>query len=229
MKLLLGFLTGILLGAACGLGLIYFNPLIGNAPAPDVAGTEPLRYSLNGPHLLASTHNDLLPLPVAPSNAPLLWESGIRGSWLEVLVLEDGTGVPGGIATRLSVPSARSNAVSAGLITDDHWLITVPGRGLLYAHGRSNVWPALKDTVVGVDLLGRKWAGSKRYDLAARPARNGAEVLGLSGEFAGYHGNLNEILEIDGYPEPGFGGLKAEVRLDLIEPEAASLQENAGD
>jgi hypothetical protein len=222
MRLLLGFLIGALLGAGCGVGVIYINPLIATAPVPADAGPQALRYSLGGPHLLASTHNELLPLPVTPADTPLLWESGVRGSWLQLLVLEDATGAPGGVATRLNVPAERSNGLTAGLITGDQWLITVPGRGVLYARGRSNVWPIVKDTVVRVDLLGRDWVGPERYDLLSGSTGPGAEVFGISGEFTGQSGTLKEVLELDDYPGTGLAGLRAEVRLDLTGPEEAA-------
>lgn len=219
MKLVFGFLIGVMLGGVCGVSLVYFNPLISTAAPPRVAGTtSALRYSLEGPHLLASTHNEVLPLPVVPERTPLVWESGVRGSLLQVLVLEDGTGVPGGIATRLSVPSTRSNGLTAGLITDDQWLITVPGRGILYARGRSNVWPVLKDTILNVDMLGRDWAGPRRYAMSDGQPGSGARIVGLTGELAGYGGALTEVIQIDDYPGVGLRSLKAEVRLDFEAP-----------
>ena len=224
MKLLFGLLVGVVLGAVCAGALVYFNPLIVAGQPPGEPKSQAMRYSLSGPHLLASTHNELLPLPVEPDGTPRVWESGVRGSWLQVLALENATGVPGGVATRLSVPSTRSNGLTAGLLTDDQWLITVPGRGTLYAYGGSNVWPVLKDTVLQVDVLGREWAGPRRYSLLRSPAGRVAEVTGLTGDFAGVVGTLAEVLKIGDYPGTGLAGLEAEVELELSAPEATAAE-----
>jgi len=228
MKYLLGFLVGILLGAACAFGLVYLNPLIVGSPAPAGPDSPMLRYSLDESHLLASTHNELVALPVVPADAPRLWESGIRGSWLQALALEDESGGLGAIATRLSVPSVRSNAIMAGLVTDDRWLITLPGRGILFAYGGSNIWPLLKDTALSVDILGREWAGPQRYGMLTSSGGGSAAVIGLSGEFIGLGGALSEVLAIEDYPGKGLAGLNAALDLDLANPDAPDSSGVAG-
>lgn len=210
MKYLLGFLIGLLLGCASAAGLIYVNPLIAGGETTAAAAGSSLDYSLSGDGLIASAHNRWPRVPVRPGGIPQLWESGLRGAWLQSFVLRAQDGTPAAVATRLMVPSTASNAIVGGLLTEDHWLITYPGRGSVVAAGASNVWPILRDTLVRVDLLGRAWSGNAEYSMLTGGA---AEVTGVAGSLSGRSGVLTEVVALRDYPSIGFGGLSGRIEI----------------
>jgi len=95
-------------------------------------------------------------LPVVPADVPLLWEKGIKGSLLTALPLRDAAGRLAAFGTRITVPSAATELLLAGVLVDEFWLISVPGQGSLFMHAVNNEWPLLRDTLVRVDLLRRE-------------------------------------------------------------------------
>jgi hypothetical protein len=208
MKYLFGFLLGLVLGAVCAAALIYFNPLIAGGATPAAATSTSLDYALSGDRLVTSSHNRWSRVPIRPADVQQLWEGGLNGSWLQSFVLSGQNGAAAAVATRLLVPSSASNGVTAGLLTEDYWLITFPGSGTLVAEGRSNVWPVLRDTLLRVDLLGRAWAGRTEYSLLTGAA---AEVTGVAGAFSGRSGVLTEAVALEDYPRTGFGGLSGRI------------------
>lgn len=213
MKYLLALAIGLLLGAATGAALIYFNPMIMGASASPPAAGVSFDYALDGGRrVLVSTRDSVPGLPLTPARQPALWERGIRGSVLESVVLADDSGAAAAVATRLVVPSSASDAVRAGILTDDHWLITLPGRGSVIAAGQSNIWPLLRDSVVRVDLLKRPWEGAKRYSLLRG---GGADVTGASGEYLGIRGVMSESVALDDYAQSGFAGLAGQIGIEL--------------
>jgi hypothetical protein len=215
MKYLLSLVFGLVLGAACASAVVYWNPLSVTDNTSAAGDTPTFRYSLSEPHLLASTHNEFLSLPLMPSSVPLLWESGVRGTSLQVLALSDQSGDLAAVATKLSVPSVESNAVTKGLLIDDYWMITMPGRGSLLVQGQSNIWPLVRDTLLSVDTLGREWAGPANYAPLMGQSGRAALVIGLSGELAIAGGTMAEKIAIDNYSRYGFESLNGALTLNL--------------
>lgn len=215
MRYLLGLVFGLLLGAAAGAAIVYFNPLILDTARLSPDAVAPLNYSLGDERLLVSTEEGLPRVPIVPAGAPRLWERGIRRTWLQSFVITDGDGAPAAVASKLVMPSPDSNAFEAGLITDDAWLITFPGRGSIVAAGQSNVWPLLRDSALTVDLLNRPWTGPKAYGMLDGGT---ARVAGVSGDLAGRTGILTEILVLDDYPRTGFGGLVGHLDVSFDPP-----------
>jgi hypothetical protein len=84
-------------------------------------------------------------------------------------------------------------------LVDDYWLISVPGAGTVFMHAINNQWPLVRDTVVWVDLLNRKWNGPVQYDPTTGPADSGAEVIGLTGSLADLRGVGHEHLSLESY------------------------------
>lgn len=217
MKYLLAFLVGILLGAAAAGALVFFNPLIaGSTDARPPAGWT-LGYEFPEPSSLLLSHNEQLGLPAIPPDVPLLWESGIKGTVLDVLRLADPDAEAPVLATRVSVPSAAANLVVAGAVVDDYWLVTAPGRGSLFVHGVSNDWPLLRDTVVKVDWLGRDFGNAAAYTPTVGPLGGDGALTGLTGQFAAARGRAFERLEVDRY-RGRFEGVRGELSLLLDDP-----------
>jgi hypothetical protein len=198
MKYVLSLLFGLMLGAGVAATALYFNPLTQNQSDRD-GGALVFDYTLKRSATLLTTHDGALGLPVVPAEVPLLFESGIKGSLLTALTLEGRAEVGRAVATRLSVPSPRSELLLSGVLVDDYWLISLPGKGTLFVHSANNQWPLLRDTVVQIDWLGRDWTGPKAYRPTRGPANGSAEVIGLTGRFAGSRGQGSERLTVASY------------------------------
>lgn len=214
MKYVLSLILGLLAGTVTAAALIYFNPLTrGDNAAPDNPGWV-LGYSLAAADTWLSTHNERIDLPLVPRDISLLWESGIKGSLLAAMPLRGTAGSANAAATRISVPSARTEFLRAGLLVEDYWLISVPGEGSVLVHSLNNQWPLLRDTVVRVDWLQRDFAGPGEYGPTQGPAATGAEVVGLSGDFAGARGRGRERVTLDRY-DGSLTALSGQLLLDV--------------
>ncbi len=212
MKYLLTLLIGVLLGAACAGALVYFNPLIDGGASPQNGPAPSMDYALSGDRLLASAHAGLSQLPATVGGAGALWERGVRGTWLQSFTLTEDDDSVVAVATKLIVPQPSSNLIHTGLLTEDHWLITLPGRGTLSASGTSNVWPLLRDTLLRTNLLRQAWSGAESYPMLGG---NGTRVVGASGELGARLGTLAETVRLSGYEADGFGGLTGQVAIAL--------------
>lgn len=199
MKYVLSLGFGLLAGIAVAAALLYFNPFtLSQSEAGNESGWV-LAYSLGAEDTWLSTHDEWLKLPRVPADAPLLFEDGIRGSMLAAMPLDDPSGTMSAAATRIGVPSAESELLHAGLLVQDYWLISVPGAGSVFVHAVNNQWPLLRDTVVRVDWLQRRFSGPGHYVPTQGPGSAGAAVIGLTGEYAGLRGRGRESLSLDSY------------------------------
>src|SRR5690606_40530058 len=113
---------------------------------------------------------------VRPDGVEELWERTVRKSALGLIRLSSSDGSPA-IASRVLVPSERTELLTAGVIVDDVWLVTLPGEGSMYVLGESNVWPIAKDTLVSVSLLRRAFRGPRDYVATAGLAPDGRALV----------------------------------------------------
>lgn len=216
MKYVVSLVFGLILGAGVALALLYFNPLTQYQSAPLSDPERSLDYKLAGADVWLSTHDDRLELPVVPRGVSLLYEDGIRGTWLSAFGINDQS-LPGlAAATRISVPSRESELLRAGVLVEDFWLISVPGTGSMFVHAMSNQWPLLRDTVVNVDWLGREFNGPAAYDPTQGPAKGNAEVFGLTGAYGGTEGRAREHLSLETY-NGGLAALSGQLRIRMGE------------
>ena len=229
MKYVLVTLLGILLGAAGALAALYYNPLttVRELPPKD---SWALAYDFPGGSTLALTHAGQLGLPHIPTNVETLWEAAITEVVLNVLVLEDENGAPQALASRISVPSRETDLLLNGFLVSEHWLITVPGQGTLFVDGENNLWPFLKEALIPVRYLHQKWQGPERYPVTVGPTSGRtAEVIGVSGAYAGVRGTARETYELREL-SAGFGlealrgtlSVALEERADAVEAELAA-------
>lgn len=201
MKYFLALLAGLVLGGAAALVLLYFNPLI-ERKAELLPGDSDLvlHYVVPGDDLVAFTHSGTLPLPLKPSDIGPLWESTVRTAALASMTLAGVDGRPAALASRLSMPSSVTDLLTRGLLIDDYWLVTLPGRGSFFVHSLNNFWPLLKDSVLPVSVLGASWRGPREYHPTLGPGSRGAAlVTGATGEFAGRQGSALEQYRLNRY------------------------------
>lgn len=196
MRYVVVTLLGILLGAACAAAGLYYNPFTEVRELPPKESWT-LSYDFPGGSTLALTHAGQLGLPRIPTDVEALWEAAVTDIVLNVLVLEDEHGAPHAMASRISVPSQETDLLLRGFIISEHWLITVPGQGTLFVDGENNLWPFLKEAVIPVRYLGQEWRAPARYPVTIGPTGGRtAEVVGVSGAFAGVSGSALESYEL---------------------------------
>lgn len=218
MRHALILLAGLVVGALAGAAVVYYNPLTANRSPPPVTADWQLDYALPEPGLLMHTHGGDLPLARRPADVPELWEETIRSSLVTTLELVDGRDGGAAWATRISVPSTKTNLVLNGVVIDDYWLISAPDAGSLFVATNTNLWPALKDTYLRVDVLGRPWQGPTAYSPTLRSA-DSPVVFGATGRFAEATGRGIETFEITSYDaEGGLEGLTGRLSLVFDEP-----------
>jgi hypothetical protein len=236
MKYLFAAFAGLVLGAALGAGALYYNPLTRREASTFDDPDFTLRYSLPQDDLIALTHSERAPLPFKPQGVGKLWESAISGAALGVLALEGPESDRVAFATRLSVPSRATDLLLRGALVDDYWLVTVPGGGSVFVQDRNNLWPAVRENVLPVSLLGRPWHGPSAYRTSVGPGADKAGVaVGATGRFAGMQGSAAERYHLQRYSRAhGAEELDGELALRVARPapadagEPAAADESAG-
>ena len=222
--------AGLALGAAAGAGLLYVNPLTAAPPAETGAFDRVLRYGFPSDDVLVLTHAGNVPMIARPAGVQELWESSIRSTVAGLVAMRESEGPAVAAASKITVPSARTDLLGAGVVVDDNWLLTVPGQGSLLVLGHSNVWPAIKENLLP-GLLGRPWTGPRSYRTTEGPGLRGtALVVGATGRFEAQHGSAVERFELDAFSrDGGFEKFTGELRLRLVseDPEDA-VEETVG-
>ena len=219
MKYLWALVGGLLVGAAAGGVLLYFNPLTGSRAAEIGAFDRVLRYRFPA-DVSVFTHGGRAPLPLQPAGVAELWETTVRSSALGALTLSEDDGRPEAVASRIIAPSDRTELLGRGMIANDYWLVTVPGAGSLFVVAESNLWPLIKDTVLPVTLLGRPWSGTRSYVPTDGPGLRGtALVVGATGGFEAQEGSALERYRVNEFNRSeGLAELSGELHLRLVDP-----------
>jgi hypothetical protein len=222
MRYVIATLLGIVLGAACAAGALYYNPLTEVRELPPQESWT-LSYDFPGGSTLALTHAGQLGLPHIPADVETLWEAAITDVVLNVLVLEDENGAPRAMASRISVPSQETDFLLRGFLVSEHWLVTIPGQGTLFVDGENNLWPFLKEAVIPVRYLWQEWGGPVRYPVTIGPTGGRtAEVVGVSGAFADVSGSALESYELRRFNAVfGIEALRGTLAVALREPAGA--------
>src|SRR5690606_1470333 len=122
MRILMS-IVGVLAGAAAGAALIFVNPLIGPADGKLDDLDRILTYELPASALVL-THSRPASVPVLPDGVDELWERTVRTSALGLLTLTSSDGASA-IASRVLVPSRRTELLTSGIVVDDLWLVTL--------------------------------------------------------------------------------------------------------
>jgi hypothetical protein len=230
MKYLFAAFAGLVLGAAIGASALYYNPLTRREASSLDNPDFTLRYSLPQDDLIALTHSERVPLPFKPQGVGKLWESAISGAALGVLALEEPESDRVAFATRLSIPSRATDLLLRGALVDDYWLVTVPGGGSVFVQDRNNLWPAVRENVLPVSLLGRPWRGPSAYRTSVGPGADKAGVaVGATGRFGGMQGSAAERYRLQRYSRAhGAEELDGELALRMAKPAPADAGDPAG-
>jgi len=228
MKYVWMLLAGWVVGAAAGAALLYVNPLTESGD-PSLAGFEQtLRYRLPDDALVL-THSGALPIERTPFEVEPLWESAIRSASLAMLVLRSESGEPLAVASRIAAPSKRTELLTAGVLANDHWLVSLPGDGSFFVVAESNLTSIAKDTLVAVRLLGREWREPRTYAPTEGPGIAGtARMVGASGAFEERAGRALERYRIERFTRSaGLERASGELYLALDLPPAVEPEPEA--
>jgi hypothetical protein len=121
-----------------------------------------------------------------------------------IIVLPAGDGRPAALAVKVSTLSEQNSLWRAQLGTLDYWNIFWPGEGSVFASGYSNYWPLVQDRF-GAMLSGSDEDGGSNYPLSASPPTGQLTgVNGASGRYAGFIGEIREMLLVAPSAEPGW-------------------------
>jgi hypothetical protein len=220
MKYLVACLFGLLVGASMALAVVYFDPLTMGSGGSEAAARWVLDFSLPDHDTLAFTHGGRAGLPKLHQGSTSLWEGTIASSTILTTALNGEEG-PVALGTRISVPSESTDLLLNGVIVDDFWLISAPGRGSLFAHVQNNIWPLIKENTIPVTYLRQPWSGASVYRPTLGPGsgKRGA-VYGINGVFADVKGSISELYRLNAYSrEAGIEELDVELSLDVADPD----------
>ena len=223
MKYLFVAIVGLLLGAAAAGVVLYFNPLAAkSAPMPN-ATDRVLTYSLPD-QVLEFALGDDARLFGQDAGDDGLWEETIDRSAVLALVLNDASGQPAALASRLLSTSAETDLLLRGLLVSDVWLVTIPNEGTLFVHADSNAWPFLKERLLPVWYFDQPWKGPAEYWPTVGPgADESGDVIGIAGTFRGSTGSAVERYEITTLDPVRKVALAAgEIHLNLPGPQVAA-------
>jgi len=222
MKYLFVAILGLVLGAAAAGVVLYFNPLAAKSASMPHATDRVLTYSLPD-QVLEFALGDDARLFGQDAGDDGLWEETIDRSAVLALVLNDASGQPAALASRLLSTSAETDLLLRGVLVSDVWLVTIPNEGTLFVHADSNAWPFLKETLLPVWYLDRPWNGPSEYWPTVGPgADDSADVVGIAGSFDGRAGTAVERYEITALdPARKLALATGELHLNLPGPQVA--------
>jgi hypothetical protein len=225
MKYLFLSLLGLLLGVAAGLGVLYYNPLTASKSVAPAASDRALRYELPA-QSLAFMRGDRTLLPRAASDDEQFWEETINRTALLALSLNDATGVPTAVASRLMQASTDTDLLLRGVLVSELWLLTIPGEGSVFVRADTNLWPFLKQSFIPTWYLGRPWEGPTDYLPTVGPGPHHAVVTGATGRFANLEGTALEQYRVTDIDPMSRGlALTGELHLDLLETAVVAGQQ----
>lgn len=197
---ILGFIAGMLVG----LGLLLTNPVV------LIGGLEPLRgsgalvkhYHLDDARGIQVGVAQLLGIGRGRAETSL-GDPANRNVRIGVTVLPAGDGWPAALAVKISVLTERNSLWRARLGMLDYWNVFWPGEGSVFAAGYSNFWSLARD-LVWATVRGKGRAGlAASYDVSASPpAGDLGGVIGASGRYAGFTGDLRESIAPRGDGSP---------------------------
>jgi hypothetical protein len=188
--------VGLLLGVLAGAILVLLNPLAwlrGLPPLPaDLAPAKVYRWDeYRG---IETGMADLLSLGRRTPGVALM-DPALANVRIGIIVLPAGEGVPAALAVKVSAVAEENSLWRAQLGTHDYWSIFWPGEGSVFATSYSNYWNVARDAFFA-SLRGGNWRTmAPGYAVSAPPpVPDTTGVTGASGRYAGFTGEIREML-----------------------------------
>lgn len=198
----LGAILGLLSGVVAGVVLVAWNPLTWSRNlSPLDSDAAPRRaYSDDNFRGIDGSIDDLLglgqkkePKDSRSGRGPLPGTtlSGVR---IGIVRLPSGAGSPAALAVKVSTIDAGNSLWLGQLGTDDYWNVFWPGEGSVFAAGYGNSWSIIRNRLlafVGIPPADRGSANDQALS-APPPAGMWTGVIGASGRYTGYVGEIRE-------------------------------------
>lgn len=195
MRVVVGVL-GLLLGLLVGAILLLANPLAwlrGLPPLPaDLAPAKLYRWDeYRG---IEGGVADLLGVRRRTPGKALM-DPALAHLRMGIVVLPAGQGMPAALAVKVSAVAGENSLWRAQLGTHDYWSIFWPGEGSVFASSYSNYWSVARDAFFAGLRGSDREAMAAVYPVSApSPAGDDAGVTGASGRYAGFTGEIRELL-----------------------------------
>lgn len=196
MARVLVVILGLVLGILVGAGLVLGNPVAwfrGLPPLP--ADLSPYKaYRWDEYRGIEGGVADLL--GVARRNRDVaLMDPALPHLRIGIVVLPAGKGTPAALAVKVAAVAEDNSLWRAELGTDDHWSIIWPGEGSVFASAYSNYWVVARDAFFASLVGGDRESMAPSYAVTApAPAGDLGGVTGASGRYAGFTGEIRELL-----------------------------------
>lgn len=187
---------GLVLGMLAGAGVVLLNPLAwfrGLPPLPaDLAPARAYRWD----EYRGIEGGVAALFGVARRNREIaLMDSALPHVRIGIIVLPAGAGLPAALAVKVAAIDENNSLWRAQLGTDDHWNIFWPGEGSVFANAYSNYWAVARDAFFARLTGGDREQMAPFYAVTAPPPSGElAGVTGASGRYAGFTGEIRELL-----------------------------------
>lgn len=221
MKYQITLLLGLLTGVAIAIGVLFYNPLTGQASLSPLSVSDRQQMTLNYSAVsedsivltndgesrgsfLTSVH-PLLRYWRAweryPAKVLQLWEEPISQTDALVTVLRDSRNESVGIGVKFSSRSERTQVLNGEALVDSAWYIYLPGQGTMLIEQSENHWAFIREIVIPAYWSsGENWRGTWHGTISNGPGTLGsARVHGSSGRFAGLKSDALETLSAKAY------------------------------
>jgi len=195
MRALVGVL-GLVLGILVGACLVLANPLAWIRGLPPLSAEIAPAKAYRWEEYRGIEAGAAALLGVGRQDRELaLMDPALRHLGIGIVVLPAGEGAPAALAVKMSATAEENSLWRAQLGRDDYWNIFWPGEGSVFASSYSNYWAVMRDGLFSA-LRGRDQGSvATAYPVSApSPVGNTAGVAGASGRYAGFTGEIREVL-----------------------------------
>ncbi len=188
MRFIIGFIFGAVPGALATALLLLFNPLFdGDAPRP--GGDAALALSVAGQDAVTVLRTGT-GYPWIPAEPASVVEPAVDGTRSAVRIMLASAGAPERVAyvARVSTLTREGRPLFGEIIEQSMWHVVVPGAGSFFVLGNDDLWGFARRMALPL-ARGNDFRGKIAFDTTIGPARGGARVIGLTGEYAGQVGS----------------------------------------
>ncbi len=195
VRALVGVL-GLLLGILVGASVVLLNPLAWIQGMPPLSAELAPVKSYRGENYRGMDLGAAGLLGVGRQDREVaLMDPALRHVRIGIVVLPAGEGAPAALAVKLSAAAESNSLWRAQLGTNDYWNIFWPGEGSIFAATYSNYWAVTRDGFFGALRGGSEGSSAGGYPVSAPPpAGSAAGVTGAAGRYAGFTGEIRELL-----------------------------------
>lgn len=204
MKYLLSLVVGALLGAAIAMGLLAINPLFDPPAARESrSGDHELMLEIAGgdARVVFTSSTQFLGLGAMPSGAIAPDVVGAR-TMVSASLLSSPDKRKFAYVARLANLTAQGKPIAGSLIVNNALHVFVPGEGSFAVISKDDIGGLVRKSFLSTLFTG-SWIGEVGSQTTVGPRGDKAQVIGLSGRYAGQRGSA--VLQTTWYEISGRG------------------------